>query len=56
MERAAGAVVVGLAFAVAPTQATDPCGVEFGPVVQEGLSGNHLTLDLPAVGRWRVST
>ena len=56
MERAAGAVVLGLAFAVALTRATDSCGVEFGRVAQEGLSGNHLTPDLPVVGRWRVFT
>ena len=55
MERAAGAVVVGLAFAVAPAQATDPCGVGFEPQAQAGLSGSHLTLDLLAVGRWRLA-
>ena len=53
MERAAGAVLVCLAFAVAPVRATDPCDLDFGPVALDAAS--PLTWDLPAVGKWRVS-
>lgn len=55
MERAAVAVAVCLAFAVAPAQAMDPCESDFGSASEDRLIGRPLAWDLPAVGKWRVS-
>ena len=54
MERAAGAVAVCLALAVAPVRAIDPCEVDLGSATEERLGDRALTWDLPAVGKWRV--
>ncbi|MDE2851102.1 MAG: hypothetical protein OYL92_04275 [Acidobacteriota bacterium] len=55
IERAAGAVVVCLAFVVPPALAMDPCEVDLGSAPETKLSGSPLTWDLPAVGKWRVT-
>ena len=55
MGRAAGAVAVCLAFAVAPVRAVDPCQVDFASAPETKLGGSPLAWDLPPVGKWRVS-